>query len=212
MNTSNTNVSKSIFGKGMKLQRDHKSSTFSEDLLRPLNTQALDQMIQYFQAGAVNDSEIINTETMTRDLLSSLSLRLSSQRKNSRSFRYYEATRILIERALESLFRFAEVSQQLADCNERLEATAERAHILDDLDALREYLDDLRRQTSPLEEQTLSVIPAMLKPEYAEYVRLYGFPDGGAFNEALLSDITRRQRIEQNEDRIAAEESVSESV
>jgi hypothetical protein len=79
--------------------------------------------------------------------------------------------------------------------NENVEVTAERnvykpkAEMLNNADALLEQLKLLRGSISLFPEQTITVIPVEIKPEYLVYIKTYGYPENGIWDPDLLGSI-----------------------
>lgn len=67
----------------------------------------------------------------------------------------------------------------------------EENSILNDRDKLNEYIETLLSERSLFPPQSFSLIAATLRPEYAEYIRLYGFPEGGVFDMDKLAEIVK---------------------
>ena len=54
---------------------------------------------------------------------------------------------------------------------------------------LRDYVNNLKKNVSIFPEMNVTIIRAEIKPEYAEYIKLYGYPQGGIFDMDRLADI-----------------------
>jgi len=65
----------------------------------------------------------------------------------------------------------------------------EENSVLHDRAKLTDYLNQLLGQTRLFSDQEFTVIGATLRPEYAKYIELYGFPEGGIFDVEKLSYI-----------------------
>jgi hypothetical protein len=66
----------------------------------------------------------------------------------------------------------------------KFEAASEKAAILDDIQALEEYIKKLSETTniSVLPEVSFTAPLLAVKPEIQRYIDLYGFPEGGVFD------------------------------
>ena len=65
--------------------------------------------------------------------------------------------------------------------------------ILTDPKKLREYIDNLNKKHSLiLPSAEVTVVAAKIKPEYLEYIKLYGYPAGGIFDMDKLGEIIER--------------------
>ena len=74
-------------------------------------------------------------------------------------------------------------------------ATTEKASILDDKTKLQEYINHLLGARSILPDSKVTIITAEIKAEYAEYIQMYGFPDGAVFEmDKLANAITSAKK------------------
>ena len=62
-----------------------------------------------------------------------------------------------------------------------------KASILDDKTKLQEYINSLLGSRSILPDSKVTIIAAEIKPEYVEYIQMYGFPEGAVFDMDRLS-------------------------
>uniref|UniRef100_A0A6C0HW96 Uncharacterized protein n=1 Tax=viral metagenome TaxID=1070528 RepID=A0A6C0HW96_9ZZZZ len=62
--------------------------------------------------------------------------------------------------------------------------------ILDNVDELTAYLNNLRKTISKIFPDSIVTMPTLtLKPQYQQYITLYGFPPGGVFEVDKLAAI-----------------------
>jgi hypothetical protein len=101
----------------------------------------------------------------------------------------YEQLRQSIKKSLQGLYKAIEQYNVLANTKEILKTIQERASILDDMQKLRDYVNNLKKNVSIFPEMNVTIIRAEIKPEYAEYIKLYGYPQGGIFDMDRLADI-----------------------
>ena len=103
----------------------------------------------------------------------------------------YEKIRNIVNTNLQGLL------QSINLYNENVEVTAERnvykpkADILNNVDALLAQLKLLRGSISLFPDQTITVIPVEIKPEYLVYIKTYGYPENGIWDPDLLVSILR---------------------
>ena len=64
----------------------------------------------------------------------------------------------------------------------------EKSKILDNLDLLRAYLESLRGVRSLFGTFNITTVLAKIKPQYARYIELYGFPESGVFDPIHLAE------------------------
>jgi len=72
----------------------------------------------------------------------------------------------------------------------------ERVKTLDDMDLLREYLEELQRNlsTEVFGSHDVSVTAVNVNPEYIEYIQQYGYPLNGVFDSDLLGAIAQNMK------------------
>ena len=71
----------------------------------------------------------------------------------------------------------------------------EKASILDDIEKLKEYINSLKKNMSLFPDIDITIVQAHIKSEYAEYIKLYGYPVGGVFDMDKLGEILIRMNI-----------------
>jgi len=73
---------------------------------------------------------------------------------------------------------------------QQLDAALERAGILDDMDLLQEFINNLNKEISLFGNVNVSfTTQATIAPEYVQYINLYGYPENHVFNPELLGQI-----------------------
>ena len=101
----------------------------------------------------------------------------------------YEQLRRSIRYSLEGLYKSLDQYNKLTSTESILKTTKEKAAILDDMTKLKEYITGLKKQVSVFPDMNITIIRAEIKAEYAEYIRLYGYPQGGIFDMDKLGEI-----------------------
>lgn len=71
----------------------------------------------------------------------------------------------------------------------KLDRCQEKSNILDDPEKLKEYLEEKNKSRNIFEIDAFEIVKATLKPEYARYVELYGFPESAIFDTDKLTKI-----------------------
>jgi hypothetical protein len=99
----------------------------------------------------------------------------------------FEHIRLVMVNSLQSLLTQIDLYVQYQNIVSNLASIAQKASILDSIDAILGYLKMIR--ASPFPDQTVTVIAASVVPQYAEYVRRYGKPANGIFDPVKLADI-----------------------
>ena len=64
-----------------------------------------------------------------------------------------------------------------------------KADKFNDVNALIDQLNMLRGAVSLFPDQTITVIPVEIKPEYLAYIKTYGYPESGIWDPDLLGAI-----------------------
>ena len=82
---------------------------------------------------------------------------------------------------------------RIIDLQNSLELSKENEAILYDPVRLSAYIAELNRPKFAFPDSNVTTIAATLKPEYAEYIALYGYPEGGVFDMDKLSTILKKQ-------------------
>ncbi len=101
----------------------------------------------------------------------------------------YEQLRKSIRYSLEGLYKAVEQYGILVNCENVCDKIKEKASILDDMQKLKEYINSLKKQVTLFPDMNITIIRAEIKPEYAEYIKLYGYPAGGIFDMDKLGAI-----------------------
>jgi len=69
-----------------------------------------------------------------------------------------------------------------------LQKSEVKQRVLQSIDSVKAYLLDLQKQNS-IFDTNINATTALLKPEYAKYISLYGIPRGGVFDIAKMAAI-----------------------
>jgi hypothetical protein len=115
-------------------------------------------------------------------------------------YQAYERIRTNTSSGLISLNKAVVQHTELVETQLKLETAQEKVAILLDPVKLQEYIEQLNNQARSklFPDSTVQVRKATLKPEYTEYVKLYGYPAGGAFDPDKMAEIMRRMGIVTN--------------
>jgi len=122
-------------------------------------------------------------DTLTQDYYNTMSTTLSDMAQNSNIYPQYEAIRIEITRAFEGLRQCVYQYATLLDTQAKY---AIDESILNDMEKLKKYLEG-KRGMSIFPDCDVTVGYATLKPLYAMYVELFGFPEGCVFEVDKLA-------------------------
>ncbi len=99
----------------------------------------------------------------------------------------YEQLRQTIKYSLQGLYKAVNEHIILIDTKSKLEIMTDKASILNDMQRLKTYVEGLRGSTYLFPDLIISAPLAVIKQEYIEYIRLYGFPEGGVFDMEKLA-------------------------
>lgn len=103
----------------------------------------------------------------------------------------YELQRKNASNSLETLYQSILLHHNYVFNQDRNEREQEYYNILHNPTLLREYLSRLRSNALPDLETQMTIRP-VIKPEYVEYIQLYGFPENGVFDADKLGEIIER--------------------
>ena len=122
-------------------------------------------------------------DILTQDYYNTMSTTLSDMTQNANIYPQYEAIRIEITRAFEGLRQCVYQYATLLDTQAKY---AIDESILNDMEKLKIYLEG-KRGMSIFPDCDVTVGYATLKPIYAMYVELFGFPEGCVFEVDKLA-------------------------
>jgi hypothetical protein len=100
----------------------------------------------------------------------------------------YEGTRQMLIDLLNNLWLSVQQANLIISLREQLTQAQNRNGILNNIDTIEQYLNQLRKQNN-LYKTTISTVAAVLKPEYAIYVQKYGIPVNGIFQADKMAAI-----------------------
>jgi predicted nucleotidyltransferase len=180
-----------IINKTLYTQNDTNNKTtknpiiINEDIYKVLATYS--EIIQnlLFQFSLGNFQQVANI--LNRKYFEYLSKKISMI--SYIDYPIYEQLRLSIKKSLQGLYKAVEQYENLIDTQSKLKTTQERASILDDMKKLKDYITSLKQNISLFPDMNVTILRAEIKPEYAEYIRLYGYPKGGIFDMDKLGDI-----------------------
>jgi hypothetical protein len=94
----------------------------------------------------------------------------------------YEQLRLSTKYSLQGLYKGIQQYNVLVNTQNNLVTMTEKASILDDMTKLKNYISSLKKNVALFPDMNITVARATIKPEYAEYIRLYGYPSNGIFD------------------------------
>jgi hypothetical protein len=127
------------------------------------------------------------SKILTRRYYNYLSVKLSQIMYTD--YPIYEQLRITIKYALQGLYKALQEYQLLVNAQNTIVSLKERASILTDMAKLRDYINSLKKNVSIFNNIEVKIVKAQIKPEYLEYIKLYGYPSNGVFDMDKLGAI-----------------------
>ena len=141
-----------------------------------------------------NDSDISSYKCSSNNSNSSSSSSSSSKKTNKISC--YEKFRINIVRSLEALMKAVQINNDLNTNKKLLESYSDAINTYNDIKALYDRYNKLNEMQKSAITSFLNVNVDMsvlnLKPEYAEYIKKYGFPEGAIFESDKMAEILEK--------------------
>lgn len=178
------------------ISKEQENNLFIEYIYSKFIVQIID-IVNQFNAGNVEYVRQRFTDQIYNILLSILNTKkydINPFIKNVRQF--FISLLNVFKRIIEDYIRCKDIENQLDN-------TKQRASILDDPEQLEQYILSLSKRMTLFQDKMVTVPMATLKPQYAEYINLYGFPKNANFDPILLQGITTRlldQGILKNQD------------
>jgi len=148
-------------------------------------TKKIDYLFRLFSQGQFSQIVIL----LTRDKYNELAIELLHLAKPSNKI--YEQIRSTIAKSLEGLYQGVLQYIILINTEYELIKAKEKASILDDFCKLKEYLENMRESLCILPDREVTIVSASVKPEYLEYIKRYGYPEGGVFEVDRLAEILK---------------------
>lgn len=93
-----------------------------------------------------------------------------------------------VEYSLTGLYQAVLQYHSYTEVKHNYEVALEKSKILDNLDMLRVYLESLRGVRSLFGSFNITSMLAKVKPQYARYIELYGFPESSVFDPIKLAE------------------------
>jgi hypothetical protein len=144
---------------------------------------SINQMLYDYSIGNFS----VVAEMLTLETYNTMSLNLENIKKDPVMYPDYENIRKSVGLSLQGLFHAVRQYSLLANAEYELNILQENELILNDVSKLNTRLNELLSAHTILPSSTVSIIRAELKPEYAEYIALYGWPEGGIFEMDKLA-------------------------
>ena len=187
--TTNVNITTSVLNSGSGSGSGSNNNDGTNNvLIDPKFLQLLNELLTLYSAYAVGDYQTLKTN-LTNEYFYILSTSLGSLQSTNPMYLLLKSS---IMYSLQGLQRAYVQYVILDDTTTAYEIVKDRAAILDDMDRLKVFIDELnaRANTSILGDYNIeSSVSAMIPPEYLIYITQYGYPMDGVFDVEKLSKI-----------------------
>lgn len=131
-------------------------------------------------------------QILTQQTYNEMALHLNDLAQDPALYPDYETLRKTLCSAFAGIYQSIIQYANLLETEIQLTEAQTMANILKDPAQLQEYINKLKSRRTLFPESNVKLnTAAQLKPEYAEYIRLYGFPQGGVFDMDRLAEILR---------------------
>lgn len=127
---------------------------------------------------------------LTQENYNKLSIEIASLSADGGKYPDYENLRLGITDSLQGLYQSILQHNILLDTEAKLSVANNNLQILYDPVKLQDWINKMnQRRTLFGESKVQPKVKATVKPEYAEYIKLYGYPPGGNFDMNKLAGI-----------------------
>lgn len=182
------------------------NGVFSKNVsLRLGNSDTSDKILVGMYARLAGIIEMINTlmkeyskgnfytvsNILTRELYNKMSLKLSDLAVPSNKYPEFEIVRGSCTSSLSGLFQSVMQYSEYIDIQTQLEICKEHESILYDREKLKDWINKLNNNKRMFPDSKVQATKATLKPEYAEYIKQFGFPEGAIFEPDKLAFVLR---------------------
>jgi hypothetical protein len=154
-------------------------------------SRTINVLMQEYSKG--NFYEVANT--LTNEVFNKLSMRLGALAADPVKYPDYEVIRAMTTCGLSGMYQGLLQYANLVETDLKLKICQEHESILHDPAKLQEWINHLRQRRTLFPESKVQVRKATLKPEYAEYIKQHGFPEGGVFDPNKLNAILNKLGI-----------------
>ncbi len=127
---------------------------------------------------------------MTQDAYNKYSMELAGLSADAGKYGDYENLRLSITDSLQGLYQSILQHNILLDTEAKLSVANKNLEILYDPIKLQDWINKMKQKRTLFgESKVKATVKATVKPEYSEYIKLYGYPPGGNFDMNKLAGI-----------------------
>jgi hypothetical protein len=149
----------------------------------------IDSIKMLFYEYSLGNISIVES-ILTRQTYETISIEFIKLAVNEEKYPKYEKLRKNYVYAISGLYQSLLQNLNLKELSNRLNSAIDRASILDDPEKLKEYINKFKSYIFP--DTSVKIISAKIKPEYLEYINLYGYPSSNVFEPDKLGEIILR--------------------
>lgn len=192
----------SSVGSEIKLLRFDIWDTFTDVI------QTINHLLSEFSMG--NFTNVASK--LTFDFYNSISKMLLEIKLDPTKNPEYELVRNTISKSFQGLYQSVVMYSELLNGRDEIQRLEAKAVILSDIDLLKDYITTmhLNKRADLFPQANIQVPLLTLKPEYMEYIKLYGFPANAIFDVDKLGEIIVRLNIA-TDDNVSCSSSSSSS-
>lgn len=157
---------------------------------------SLIELINLFSSGQFEEMK----EQLTLDEFNKIATQLYVSKKDmyTKTYTTFEQYRSVLLHTLEGLQQGVYQYCKLEETNTKLEACEEKARILDDMELLKEYIEEKQREMVVFPSVVQSTrVRAKIKEPYNTYIQVYGWPENGIFEPDRIAMIIQELGLEE---------------
>ena len=128
---------------------------------------------------------------LTEDVYNSMAVDLNSMAVDPIQYPDFENLRLAQVQTLQGLYQGIQQYSNLVNTQIALSTADECCLTLRDPVKLKAYLDMMAANRRIFPDSNVTVAKATLKPQYAEYIKLYGYPEAGNFDPDKIAQILK---------------------
>jgi len=129
---------------------------------------------------------------LTHERYNKLAISLANLAASQNKYPDYETIRMSSTSALAGLYQSILQYSAYVDVQAQLEISRERESILYDRVKLKEFIEKMNQNRRLFPDSNVQTIRATVKPEYAAYIKQFGFPEGAVFDPDKLAFILQQ--------------------
>lgn len=128
------------------------------------------------------------SDILTLETYQQISIELNKLSLKGKKYAEYEKLRKNYTYAIAGLYQSTIQHSQSEMCKNTIEELRERLSILDDPQKLKDYISRFK-SNNYFSDTSVQIIKAEIKPQYLEYIKLYGYPESNVFDPDKLAEI-----------------------